>query len=118
MKVKFIREVAAFASADHPDLFERDGRRWFPVGAIMEDPRAVNHVILGNAVPADEECEIAANMTPEKMKTAQAAQEMALKGIEPEDRQRYRNGEILGYDEDGNDIPGPNWIEPDDTDDD
>jgi hypothetical protein len=36
---------------------------------------------------------------------------MLAKAIEPEDRERFKNGELLGYDEDGNDIPGPNWKE-------
>ena len=71
-----------------------------------------------SAVPADDECTAAAAMSTAEMKAAQRQQEPVSKGIHPDDYQRYFDGEITGYDIDGNDIPGPNYIEPDEDDDD
>jgi len=113
MKAKLVREAKAAPGAEHPEIFDRDGRRWWPAGSIIEDARAYRLVQMGMAEPADEECTLAACMTTAEMKAAQVKQEMVAKGIHPNDYQRYLDGEILGYDEDGDDIPGPNWIDPD-----
>lgn len=115
MKAKIVFELDAAPSADNEQVQTRDdGTRYWPVGSIIDDPRAYRLVQMGAAVPADDLCEDAANRTPEQMKKAQAHYEMFSKGIDPDDYDRYRNGEITGYDENGNDIPGPNYREDED----
>jgi hypothetical protein len=63
---------------------------------------------MGVAVPADEECANAANMTDMAMKTAQHAQRRTSMGIHPEDFEAFDSGEMEGYYPDGSDRPGPN----------
>ncbi|WP_455387494.1 hypothetical protein [Petrachloros mirabilis] len=65
-------------------------------------------VLAGVALPLDEECEIAANMTPRQMELAQRAARRAAFGIHPEDFEAFDSGEMIGYYEDGSPIPGPN----------
>lgn len=115
MKVKLVVESRVAPGApDDPQMVEKDGKRWWPVGSIIEDPRAYKLVALGVAEPADEECAQRVAMTPAQMKEAQRRQAMFSKGIQPEDYDRYESGEILGYDENGEDIPGPNYQEDED----
>jgi len=118
VKAKLLKDTEAAPRANDDRLFERSGKRWWPAGTILEDPRAHRLVGLGVAVPADDECTAAAAMSTAEMKAAQRQQEPVSKGIHPDDYQRYFDGEITGYDIDGNDIPGPNYIEPDEDDDD
>jgi hypothetical protein len=66
---------------------------------------------MGAAVPADEECERAANMTPAKLQAAQHAQNKARLGIAPEDFEAFDSGLMVGYNPDGSWIPGPNFEE-------
>jgi hypothetical protein len=68
---------------------------------------------LGVAVPADEECEQAADMSPERMQAAQYAQLRAQRGIHPDDFKAYDRGEMVGYTPEGEWIPGPNAQEID-----
>jgi len=118
MKAKLIRDARVTPGAPDDDRMEvRDGVRYWPEGTVLEDRRAYRLVQMGMAEPADDECTLKACMTTAEMKAAQIKQEMVGKGIMPEDYQRYLDGEILGYDEDGNDIPGPNYIDPDEDDD-
>jgi hypothetical protein len=113
LKAKLINETRAAASAGNDDrLIEREGKKYFPADTIIDDPRAYRLVQMGVAVPADPECTVAAGMTSQQMEAAQRQQELLAKGIEQDDYQRYLDGEILGYDEDGNDIPGPNYKDP------
>lgn len=93
-----------------------NGQYVWPVGTIEDHPRAYLLVRNGVAEPADDECMLRAAMSTTEMKTAQRHQEAVGNGILPEDYQRFFDGEILGYDADGNDIPGPNFkeIEADD----
>ena len=57
-------------------------RGWLPAGTIMESPDAYKLVIHGVAEPADDECRIAAGMTPEKTEAAVAFQKKAKKGLQ------------------------------------
>lgn len=66
----------------------------------------------GDAEPVDDEAKAAAGNWLARRPEVLLARDMLAKGIDPEDRERYRRGELLGYDADGNDIPGPNYIEP------
>ena len=87
----------------------RDGRLFAPAGTVIDDPDCFWIVLNGQAEPVDDECiartEHALKNSAE-MKVA--AKELAL-GILPEDRPKFRAGEILGYNADGSYIPGPNW---------
>jgi len=100
-------------TVDERIVVGEDGKSYWPAGAVLEDPRAQRLVQMGVAEPADAECTLAANMTSEQMAAAQRKQEMLAKGIVEDDYQRYFDGEMMGYDADGNDIPGPNWIDRD-----
>lgn len=66
---------------------------------------------MGVAVPADEECEKAANMTDQQMKVVQHAQNRVRKGIHPDDYADYDAGLMDGYYPDGSNKPGPNVTE-------
>jgi len=110
--------VAPNAEPSSPTEVGEDGKLYFPKGTILEGPRAFRLVQMGVAIPADPECTLAANRTTEQMKTAQIHQEMLSKGIQVQDYQRYLDGEILGYDVEGDDIPGPNWPEDEEDSDD
>lgn len=119
MLAKLIKELEASPSAGADvRLSVRDGQRYWPAGTVIDDPRAYRLVQMGVAEPADAECAVAANMTTESMKRAQMHQELVAKGIHPDDYQRYIDGELLGYDEAGDDIPGPNAKDGENDDDD
>jgi hypothetical protein len=119
MKAKLIRDGRVAPSAPDDERIEvRDGVRYWPAGTVHDHPRAYRLVEMGMAEPADDECRLRACMTTEEMKAAQVKQELVGKGIHPDDYQRYLDGEIIGYDEDGADIPGPNWVEDTDENDD
>ena len=111
MKAKLLKQTQASPSASDERLIVVDGVSYWPEGSIIEDPRAYRLVQMGVAEPADPECTLAAGMTTEKMVLAQRQQELVAKGIHPNDYQRYFDGEIIGYDENGKDIPGPNYKE-------
>ena len=102
---------------DDPRLECEDGVYYWPVGTEEEHPKAYIHVRNGMAEAADDECRLRAAKSTEEMNLAGRQYEMVNKGIQPEDYQRYLDGEILGYDVDGNDIPGPNYKPPEDTED-
>lgn len=95
----------------HPDYVPG---KWLEVGALVENPDAYMLVRLGVAVPFDDECKLAANMTNGQMDAAQAAHRRVSLGIHPDDYAAFDAGQMLGYDEDGSWIPGPNAIEEDD----
>jgi len=118
MKAKYLNDAEAAPRAiGWPGLFKKDDGKWyFPAGYITDLPDCYRLVQMGVAEPADEECTLRACMTSAEMKAAQRQQDMVGKGIHPDDYQRYLDGEIIGYDEDGNDLPGPNWQEEDDDD--
>ena len=118
MKAKLTRHAKPTPLTNPEIIKEIDGRRVVPEGTIIEHPRAYRLVQMGAAEPADDECRLAACMTTAEMKAAQIKSEMVGKGIHPEDYQRYLDGEILGYDENGDDIPGPNWVDYDGGEDD
>lgn len=114
MKIKLIRSdlnVAEDYKTD-PQVFvcER-GLYWWPVGAIMDVDQAGGKLLVenGDAEPADEEAESVCSGWMQNRENVLLSREMLSRAIEPEDRERFRNGEILGYDTDGNDIPGPNY---------
>lgn len=95
-------------SLGHPKLAYGD---WMPVGYIHEEKDAFKLVMGGCAIPADEECRIAAGMTDEKMKKAQKHYGAVAKGIHPDDYPAFFAGEMTGYDGKGRKVPGPNASE-------
>ena len=80
---------------------------FWKVGAIISHPQAFRAVQMGVAIPADEECRIAANMSEERLAAAQHAYERLIHGIHPEDFAAYDSGYLTGYNADGSWIPGP-----------
>ena len=86
-----------------------DGKK--PIGTILDGPNSWKLVRMGVAEPADDECKLAANMTPEQMKRAQHAQKKVSRGIHPNDYEAYDAGLMDGYYLDGTDRPGPNTTE-------
>jgi hypothetical protein len=49
-------------------------------------------------------------MTRQQMTAAQWAQEKVRRGIDPEDYEAFDAGKMIGYDGDGNWIPGPSYV--------
>ena len=87
-------------------------------GTVIDHPDAHVLVRMGVAVAADEECQAATRMTPADTDRAAAAYEKVEKGIHPEDYAAFDGGLMIGYHPDGSWIPGPNYVEPDEDDDD
>lgn len=107
MKAKLIRDMKGPECAQFPD-----GRK--PAGTEIDDPESFWLVRMGVAVPGDEECRKAAGMNDSQMSAAQRAYERVALGIHPDDYERFDAGEIVGYDQDGRDIPGPNYVPDED----
>ena len=109
----------AFDNEQYADQIDRSsGQPFWKLGAIVEVDRRGAQLLVGNGdcEPVDDEAEEACKGWKLKRSEVLLSRDMLAKAIEPEDRDRYRRGEILGYDENGNDIPGPNWVEPEDDD--
>lgn len=120
MKAKLIRDDLECVTST-PDeeqtvvnVTHRNGkdvkRRYWILGAIINDPDAYRLVQLGVAVPMDDECKKAANMSSDDMKAAELAANRLAAGIDPDDYDLFDRGVILGY-KDGSYVPGPNFHE-------
>ena len=89
-----------------------DGR--IPIGTVLDGDAEEKWadcwklVRTGAAEPLDEECEVAADVTERQTHLAQRAARRAAAGIHPEDFEAFDAGMMVGYDGDGNHIPGPN----------
>ena len=128
MKARFIRGDMEFGEMTvNPDdihLVEKYRNHSFvqvpcwKVGAIFDAPNAFRYVQMGICESVDDECAKRANMTEKRMAAAIHAYERMSRGIHPDDFQRYDDGQIVGYNADGSDIPGPNAATVDDDDDD
>lgn len=123
MRIRFVRSdlgvSAAFDNEANAALIDRSsGRPLWKLGAVIDETEFATQVLVGNgdAEPADAEAESACPDWSKNRDDVILSRNMLAAGIDPEDRERFRNGEILGYDADGKDIPGPNWVEPDDDD--
>lgn len=110
MKARFVRSGQICTKPEkHPEDVTQVGDAYhWNIGAEVEHPEAYKLVGMGIAVPADEECEKRANMTPAQLAAAQHAAKRVEAGIHPEDYELYDSGQILGYTADGEYIPGPN----------
>lgn len=100
------------ADASMPDVFvekQPGGKRICKAGTTINHLMCFRLVQMGVAVPADEECRLAANRTPEQLVAAQKAAVRLSKGIDPSDFEAYEKGIMDGYNADGSFIPGPNY---------
>ena len=127
MKAKLIRddiEASETAAKDAKGIEVREVRRngetvpvrFWTKGATIEHPDAYRLVQMGIAEPADDECKEKANRTEEQLKAARYAYERQVRGIAPDDFDRYDRGEISRMLPDGTYEPGPNAVEEDDDD--
>jgi hypothetical protein len=105
MKCKLVRDMPCH---DKP-AFPND---MVPAGTELEDPRAYFLVGMGVAVPVDEECKAKCQpRSPEDEAAALHSYNRLEAGVAQEDFGAYDKGYMLGYDEDGKWIPGPNYEE-------
>ena len=63
--------------------------------------------MAGVAVPEDEECRLKCDLSPEELARRQHAYRRLA--IHPDDWEAFDRGEMVGYDDAGRPIPGPNW---------
>lgn len=91
----------------------RNGRMqkvpFWQLGTIIQHPMCFRLVQMGVAVPADEGCAQMAGMSSQQQVKAQHAAERLSKGIHPDDFAAYDAGVMVGYDDQGEYIPGPNY---------
>ena len=108
MQAETIRELEIYeplAPAELVAQCERRGKAlWAPVGSIIDDPDCWRLVMMGVAVPYDDECRDQTAQTPEQVAATQHAARRLSAGIDPADFARYDSGELLGYDAAGNDL--------------
>lgn len=98
-----------------PGVSEQDTPKFSPKGTVIDDKRVFMLVQMGIAVPVDDECVKATNMSEDQMTAAQKAYPKLDAGIIQEDFAAFDAGLMTGYNHDGSWIPGPNA--PDDTED-
>lgn len=110
MKCRTIRSLSTNRSPAFPDAV-------MPIGTVIEDPQAYMLVRMGVAEPADAECEAAHGLTADQLAEARRVYPRTEAGIAPEDFELWDAGVIVGYNPDGSYKPGPNWVEPDEDDD-
>lgn len=112
MKCKLIRDMEGPnpRGPQHPNIIK-------PAGTEIEHLDCWRLVQMGVAVPADDECRKKADRTPDQMEAAQVAYERLSRGIHPEDFEAYDAGLMIGYDENGDWIPGPKYVPPEDEED-
>lgn len=78
---------------------------------VFDHPAGYRMVQNGDAIPMDEECELAAGLKPEQLTVVQYNRERLAKGIAVEDWGAYDAGYMTGYRPDGSWEPGPNYAE-------
>lgn len=82
----------------------------FKAGTIIEGDEAILRCRTGQAAPLDDECRKLVGMTEAQLATAQLEYKMMSLGVNDKgDKELYRAGVILGYDDNLNYIHGPNW---------
>jgi len=112
MKCRLTRDMKLV----RPDPAFPDGIK--PAGTIIECPKAFWLVRQGCAEPADDECRKRARITPDRMAAASRSYDRLEKGIHPEDFEAFDQGKMVGYDAQGNWIPGPNFEQDEEDEDD
>lgn len=118
MKCRLTKELEIHVPSAWPALLEvcveRGKSTFAPVGTVMDHTDAWRLVDMFVAEPADEECAAKCVKTDEQIAAGKHAAARLSAGIHPDDFARYDLGEIVGYNADGSDKPGPNWVAPDD----
>lgn len=95
---------------------------YFPAGTEYEVRNADFFVRQGMAVPADDECRVACDMSDEQMQDLQMRYLRQARGILPDEWKHYEAGYMVGYNDEkkkidalGNAsntwIKGPKWAE-------
>ncbi len=102
MKAKTIRPLNTHKTPQNPGGL-------LPAGFIDACPESWKLVVHGVAIPEDEECRLKVNMTPEQMAERQRTYNRLAAGIHPDDWEAFDRGEMIGYDEQGHKVPGPNF---------
>jgi len=113
MKATLLREMDQL-DREHPDANGRPTIRKVAAGTVIDHPDAFRLVRQGVAMPADEECQRAANRTAQQMAAAQHAYERVKAGIHPDDYESYDAGIMAGYNPDGSWKLGPAAEQEDD----
>lgn len=124
MQLRLIRaDLGADASlADDPRVIAKNGSHFWKINSVIDADKRGVQLLYGNgdAEPADDEARAVCDAWDASRKIPRAevllSREMLANAIEPEDRERFRRGEILGYDENGAEIPGPNYAGNDEDD--
>lgn len=106
-----------------PDTMIKDEEsdRWYFRTDVDFDQKTARetqlHVGMGNAVPVDDEAKRVCVNYMTDWDARLKARDALSKGIAPEDLERFHSGELLGYDDDGNDILRDDLEELEDDDD-
>ena len=83
---------------------------FFAVGTVYEGEHAIRICQTGQGKPLDDKCAEAVGMSVDQLQSAQVEYKMNALGINrKEDRELFKAGVILGYDDKLNYIHGPNW---------
>jgi len=106
MKCKTVRALRTEKTPQNPDGV-------YPPGTVIDNKDAFWLVKMGVANPEDDECRKAAGMTDEQIAEAQRVYPRTEAGIRPEDFELWDRGVIVGYEENGDYKPGPNWVDQD-----
>ena len=81
-------------------------------GTIFSGPIAIQLCKTGQAAPADDECAKAIGKTSQEIEVLRVEYQMNALGVNNTgDRDLFRAGVILGYNEDLTSKPGPKWDE-------
>lgn len=78
---------------------------------VFDHPTGAFFVRNGDAVPMDEECELASGVKPSQLTVVQYNRERLARGISRDDWDAYDAGYMTGYRPDGSWEPGPNYAE-------
>jgi hypothetical protein len=116
MKIRLIRDdLNAPPGTVQEGVVSKNGVLWWLKGTIIDVPKRAAQLLVGNgdAEPADDEAEAACDGWRNRRADVLVSREMLARGIEPQDRERFRAGELAGYNPDGSEIPGPHWRQAD-----
>lgn len=114
MKATFLHRAQKGPS--HPDFGDPDLPQWYEVGESIEGPECWRLVCVGLCKAADDECSqtVMQKVTQRELTSARRTYEARSKGIRPEDYRAFELGQMIGYDETGHWVPGPNYEDDDD----
>jgi len=93
----------------------RDGTErpvfFWPSGCVVEGAVAEHILACGIGLPVDDASAKEVGMTPDDFKRVQVVYDATLARIKHEDMDLFRAGAIIGYDDDGRYLRGPNWAQ-------